>query len=76
MKKIQTILLSTFTSLTILSVNALAVFADGGDPYVPHKPIDTGFADLETIVLVGIVLYAVGVSFIAFSQLMKKKFVK
>ncbi len=76
MKKIKNILLSTLTSLTILSLNAVSVFADGTDPYKPHKPIDTGFADLETLVLIGVVLYAIGVSFIAYSQLMKKKFVK
>jgi len=57
-------------------MNAVSVFADGGDPYIPHKPVPTGVADLDTIVLVGIVLYAVGVSFIAYSQLMKKNLLK
>jgi hypothetical protein len=80
MKKIKNILLGSLTSLLVLSVNAASVFADGNgtynNPYKPHKPIDTGLGDLDTIVLVGIILYAVGVLFIAYSQIMKKKLAK
>jgi hypothetical protein len=76
MNKIKNILLGSLTSLFVLSVNATMVFADGTNPYKPHTPVDTGLGDLDTIVLVGIILYAAGVLFIAYSQIMKKKLAK
>ncbi len=79
MIKIKNILLGTLTSLTVLSLNTVSVFASGTDPYnpyIPHTPVPTGLADLDTIVLVGIVLYTAGIAFIAYSKVMKNKLVK
>lgn len=80
MKKFKNLLLGTLTTIILFIVNIVPVFADGGvdpySPYKPHNPIDTGIGNLEDIVLIGAVLYTAGVALLAYSKIIKKKFLK
>ena len=78
MKKIRTILLSTFISLTILFSLASEILADTSPygEYGPHKPVPTGIEDLDILVLTGILTYVGGIFLITESQFLKKKVLK
>jgi len=68
------------TVITLSVFNTGLVFADGGinlySPYKPHNPIDTGLGNIEDIVLIGVVLYTIGVALLAYSKTFKKRFLK
>lgn len=78
MEKVKNLLLRTLTSLSFVAVSVMPVLASGNpyNPYTPHKPVETGLANIETVAIIGAVLYFIGVSFLTYSQIIKKKFVK
>lgn len=54
------------------------VFADGFQygpytPYVPHKPIDTGFADISIFYVLAGIVFVLGMGFLATAKILKKK---
>lgn len=80
MKNIKKLLLRTLTTILFFSINVAYISADGGtnpySPYKPHNPVDTSLGGLEDIVLIGVVLYTVGLGLLAYSHIFKKKFLK
>jgi len=66
-------LLSVLSAVVILSIsNITAVLADG-NPYIPHKPIDTGFEDTGVFYILAGVVFVLGMGFLTTAKILKNK---
>lgn len=72
-------LITTALAVAILfSTNVSNILADGNpygpyNPYEPHKPIPTGLEDTTIFYIIGLIIFAVGMSSLAVAKILKEK---
>jgi hypothetical protein len=72
MKKINKIFLLAILAFGILTLFNSPVLADG-NPYGPHIPEDTGFADAVLFNIAAVSAYVSGIGFIGISKFLSNK---
>lgn len=73
MKMINKIFSLITFAFGMLNILVSPVLADGYSPYGPYVPEDTGLADAALLVVVAVIMYTVGLGFIAVSKFLNSK---